>query len=201
MDRAERRPQTLTPKREGCETRSQGPFALIPGTGALNGDGRRSAARGERPIFVPTGKALSNLSTPMTSTSLTVWVPDVAPWSRPHRSTPDDLRVSVVAVGWTPAGARLEHSGVDDARKTRHAAAAVAEAADAWLRDPRDSNVYRMLVDAVERWRGIARPQLPLELMTADGPSDEDGVAAATEVALPGTLGDGIRDLTRLLRP
>lgn len=36
----------------------------------------------------------------------------------------------------------------------------VAEAADAWLRDPRDTGMYTRLVQAVDRWRSLTRPTL-----------------------------------------
>lgn len=47
----------------------------------------------------------------------------------------------------------------------------VAEAADAWLRDPRDTGVYTRLVQAVERWRTVTRPTLDRAQAT---PSDDD---------------------------
>lgn len=37
----------------------------------------------------------------------------------------------------------------------------VAEAADAWLTDPRDVEAYRRLVVAVDAWRALVRPVLP----------------------------------------
>ena len=36
----------------------------------------------------------------------------------------------------------------------------VADAADAWLRDPRDTQVYARLVAAVELWREHVQPAL-----------------------------------------
>lgn len=52
----------------------------------------------------------------------------------------------------------------------------VAEAADAWLRDPRDTGVYTRLVQAIERWRTVTRPTLGLAHQGDDEPAgDRDG--------------------------
>lgn len=48
-----------------------------------------------------------------------------------------------------------------DAQRTAPWSRAVAEAADAWLNDPRDTGAYERLVGAVERWREHVRPPLP----------------------------------------
>ncbi|MDQ3465608.1 MAG: hypothetical protein M3500_13145 [Actinomycetota bacterium] len=48
-----------------------------------------------------------------------------------------------------------------DAQRTAPWSRAVAEAADAWLNDPRDTGAYERLVVAVERWREYVRPPLP----------------------------------------
>ena len=48
-----------------------------------------------------------------------------------------------------------------DAQQTAPWSRAVAEAADAWLNDPRDTGAYERLVVAVQRWREHVRPPLP----------------------------------------
>jgi hypothetical protein len=90
---------------------------------------------------------------------------------------------------------------------TARLAAAVAEAADAWLKDPRDVNVYQRLVEATMRWRAHAQPQLEsaadepaLQLEPPDLAAD-DGPDVDLDLPMPGTLADGIRDLTARLKP
>lgn len=90
---------------------------------------------------------------------------------------------------------------------TSRLAAAVAEAADAWLKDPRDVNIYQRLVDATMRWRAHAQPQLqpPDELPEAESappsPVDLEPPGEDLDVSMPGTLADGIRDLAARLKP
>ena len=82
--------------------------------------------------------------------------------------------------------------------QTGRLAVAVADAADAWLRDPLDSNVYQRLVEATLRWRAHSQPQL----QPAD-PDDEPELEASGDpvaVSMPGTLADGIRDLAAELK-
>ena len=76
---------------------------------------------------------------------------------------------------------------------TARLAASVADAADAWLKDPQDSNVYRLLVAATLRWREHQQPQLPLV-----GP---DELAADVDTGpLPATLGESVREVAAILR-
>lgn len=83
-----------------------------------------------------------------------------------------------------------------DARLARH----VAEAADAWLRDPLDAGVYRRLVDATLAWRaggGRVVPgttAAPARVPTA-APRAGTGADAATGEA------DDPDDDARYLRP
>jgi hypothetical protein len=81
---------------------------------------------------------------------------------------------------------------------TSRLAAAVAEAADAWLRDPLDVNVYHRLVEATLRWRAHTYPQL--QLPTPDEPELE-ATADDVDVIMPGTLADGIREVAARLKP
>ncbi len=81
-----------------------------------------------------------------------------------------------------------------DGRLARH----VAEAADAWLRDPLDAGVYRRLVDATLAWRaggGRVVQGLP-EPGTVPGASPGDGPTAPPRPAV-GTPADD----ERYLRP
>jgi hypothetical protein len=78
-------------------------------------------------------------------------------------------------------------------------ATAVAEAADAWLRDPRDVTIYQHLVDATLRWRAHTQPQLQLPALAEPEPELE-ATADDVEVSMPGTLADGIRDLAAQLK-
>ena len=81
-----------------------------------------------------------------------------------------------------------------DGRLARH----VAEAADAWLRDPLDAGVYRRLVDATLAWRaggGRVVQGLP-EPGTVPGASPGDGPTAPPRPAV-GTPDDD----ERYLRP
>lgn len=74
----------------------------------------------------------------------------------------------------------------DDARAAvlaRH----VAEAADAWLRDPLDAGVYERLVAATLAWRAHTRPAL-------------DGLEHAGRVEDPPTLGATLPRVTQELR-
>lgn len=50
----------------------------------------------------------------------------------------------------------------------------VAEATDAWLRDPLDTQVYRRLVDATLEWRAGSSltPEPPLDAPVDEVPSD-----------------------------
>lgn len=62
----------------------------------------------------------------------------------------------------------------------------VAEAADAWLRDPRDAGIYTRLVQAVDRWRTATRPTLDIEpARAADDESTDETWAEDGEVELP----------------
>ncbi|SIQ04456.1 hypothetical protein SAMN05518682_0927 [Cellulosimicrobium aquatile] len=95
-----------------------------------------------------------------------------------------------------------------EARLARH----VAEAADAWLRDPLDAGVYRRLVDATLAWRSgggrvvqgspahpaasaEAHPDAPVPT-TAD---DEDARYLRPERA-PRAVGSTLADVASMLR-
>jgi len=74
----------------------------------------------------------------------------------------------------------------DDARAAalaRH----VAEAADAWLRDPLDAGIYQRLVTATLAWRAHTRPVL-------------EGLEHAGRIEDPPTLGATLPHVTRELR-
>ena len=74
----------------------------------------------------------------------------------------------------------------DDARAAvlaRH----VAEAADAWLRDPLDTGIYQRLVDATLAWRAHTRPAL-------------EGLEHAGRIDDPPTLGATLPHVTQELR-
>ncbi|MBE9924754.1 hypothetical protein G8C93_02465 [Cellulosimicrobium cellulans] len=97
-----------------------------------------------------------------------------------------------------------------EARLARH----VAEAADAWLRDPLDAGVYRRLVDATLAWRSgggrvvqgspahpaapvDAHPDLPAPT-TADD-EDDDARYLRPERA-PRAVGSTLADVASMLR-
>lgn len=74
----------------------------------------------------------------------------------------------------------------DDARAAvlaRH----VAEASDAWLRDPLDAGIYQRLVTATLAWRAHTRPAL-------------EGLEDAGRVDDPPTLGATLPHVTQELR-
>lgn len=81
---------------------------------------------------------------------------------------------------------------MDDAARL---AERVAEAADAWLRDPQDVGVYRRLVDAVNAWRSTTRPQLDL-IEPGPGATTEHTTHAEPQ-ALRGVLADVTDELRR----
>lgn len=58
----------------------------------------------------------------------------------------------------------------------------VADTVDAWLRDPRDVEVYRRLVEAAEQWRAHRYPQLP----GTERYGRRGGPAAVDEPTAPG---------------
>lgn len=70
----------------------------------------------------------------------------------------------------------------------------VAEAADAWLRDPRDTGVYTRLVQAVERWRGLTRPTLD-QAQQAEDEGDEDRPGHSAPVPIAHTIEELRRSL------
>ena len=81
----------------------------------------------------------------------------------------------------------------------------VAAAADAWLRDPQDTQVYARLVAATLAWRhgtGSATPERP-ELAQRAEPSTpiEPAIAVDLPPRLGDALGDVIADLHRRHRP
>lgn len=66
----------------------------------------------------------------------------------------------------------------------------VAAAADAWLRDPLDAQVYGRLVVATLAWRRVARPTLEgLDGQAAPDPQAPDADDAAD---IPPRLGDAL---------
>lgn len=83
-----------------------------------------------------------------------------------------------------------------DARLARH----VAEAADAWLRDPLDAGVYRRLVDATLAWRAGGGRVVP-GTTAAPAPVPTDAPRTGTGAgAAPGGADDPDDD-ARYLRP
>jgi hypothetical protein len=70
----------------------------------------------------------------------------------------------------------------------------VAEAADAWLRDPRDTGMYTRLVHAVERWRTTTRP-------TLDQAIDDDPDTDVSDAEVPPRLAQTLTELHQSLRP
>lgn len=100
-----------------------------------------------------------------------------------------------------------------DGRLARH----VAEAADAWLRDPLDAGVYRRLVDATLAWRagggrvvpGVADPggraaagpaSTPVDVVAHDvAPEDDDARYLRPERA-PRAVGSTLADVASMLR-
>jgi hypothetical protein len=73
----------------------------------------------------------------------------------------------------------------------------VAEAADAWLRDPRDAGVYQRLVHAIDAWRGATRPQLDLVDPQPSGTTTLGGAGHAEPQLLRGALADVADELRR----
>lgn len=84
-----------------------------------------------------------------------------------------------------------------DARLARH----VAEAADAWLRDPLDAGVYRRLVDATLAWRtGGGRVVPGTTAAPAPFPTAAPRAGTGAEAAATGEADDPDDD-ARYLRP
>jgi len=81
-----------------------------------------------------------------------------------------------------------------DARLARH----VAEAADAWLRDPLDAGVYRRLVDATLAWRAGGARVVP---GTTAAPAPPDAPRAWTRADVAPGEADDPDDDARYLRP
>ena len=75
----------------------------------------------------------------------------------------------------------------EDAARSATLARHVAEAADAWLRDPLDAGVYQRLVAATLAWRAHAQPTL-------------DGMEDAGRVVDPPTLGTTLAHVAKELR-
>ena len=82
-------------------------------------------------------------------------------------------------------------------RAERPLVEAVAEAADAWLRDPRDVNVYAHLVAAVETLRAYraGRPYHQAAAPAGEGasPQGEELLDALADVAPTARVGDLIQ--------
>ena len=77
-------------------------------------------------------------------------------------------------------------AGADERRAAtlmRH----VAEAADAWLRDPLDAAIYQRLVDATLAWRAHTQPAL-------------EGLEHAGRIDDPPRLGETLAHVTQELR-
>ncbi|WP_454728231.1 hypothetical protein [Cellulosimicrobium protaetiae] len=83
-----------------------------------------------------------------------------------------------------------------DARLARH----VAEAADAWLRDPLDAGVYRRLVDATLAWRAGGGRVVPGATATP-APVPADAPRASTGAGAPPREADDQDDDSRYFRP
>ncbi|MFF2268292.1 hypothetical protein ACFVTZ_08495 [Cellulosimicrobium cellulans] len=83
-----------------------------------------------------------------------------------------------------------------DARLARH----VAEAADAWLRDPLDAGVYRRLVDATLAWRAGGGRVVP-GTTAVPAPFPTDAPRAVTGAAAASGEADDPDDDARYLRP
>lgn len=79
-----------------------------------------------------------------------------------------------------------------DAEEGNLLARHVADAADAWLTDPRDTGVYTRLVEATLRYRRWARPELPT--LTPGAPAGrgpaQDAELSDAETDLPPRIGD-----------
>ncbi|MBO3088274.1 GIY-YIG nuclease family protein [Cellulomonas dongxiuzhuiae] len=78
----------------------------------------------------------------------------------------------------------------------------VADAADAWLRDPRDTQVYARLVAAVEAWREHVRPALEgIEHAGRRDPVDDLAAypAADTAAAVAAAISSPPRRLDRVM--
>lgn len=73
------------------------------------------------------------------------------------------------------------------------AADRVAAAADAWLRDPRDTGVYGRFIAATEAWRAVARPRLPVT-------PDDSEAAEHSQGRSPAAIGAVIAALAPTLR-
>ncbi len=76
----------------------------------------------------------------------------------------------------------------------------VAEAADAWLRDPRDTGVYARLVQAVERWRAVTRPTLDSAHDAVDEHGDDVDADLPAGHAGPVPIARSLDELQRTLR-
>jgi hypothetical protein len=83
-----------------------------------------------------------------------------------------------------------------DARLARH----VAEAADAWLRDPLDAGVYRRLVDATLAWRAGGGRVVP-GTTAVPGPAPTDAPRAGTGADAASGEAEDQDDDARYLRP
>ena len=83
-----------------------------------------------------------------------------------------------------------------DARLARH----VAEAADAWLRDPLDAGVYRRLVDATLAWRAGGGRVVP-GTTAAPAPVPTDARRTGTGADAPPDEAEDQDDDARYLRP
>lgn len=83
---------------------------------------------------------------------------------------------------------RMDAEGVEQVRRALDHA--VAEAADAWLNDPRDHEAYRRLVAAVLTRRANYQPTLTLDERSAEQPELDDDLADRSPVApISETLG------------
>jgi hypothetical protein len=83
-----------------------------------------------------------------------------------------------------------------DARLARY----VAEAADAWLRDPLDAGVYRRLVDATLAWRAGGGRVVP-GTTAAPAPAPTDARRTGTGADAPPDEAEDQDDDARYLRP
>jgi len=81
----------------------------------------------------------------------------------------------------------MDAEGVEQVRRALDHA--VAEAADAWLNDPRDHEAYRRLVVAVLTRRTNYQPPLDLDREPPEQPELDDDLADRSPVA---PIGDGI---------
>ena len=80
-----------------------------------------------------------------------------------------------------------------------HLARHVAEAADAWLRDPQDTEVYRRFVHATLAWRAHTRPTSP-GVDDLGGPEEVDGLDEVGQGPEPTALADTVQSVFSELR-